>query len=213
MRRFVSVRRLVAALLATVTAILVGSDLAALHRHARELGPERTVVVATRDLALGRSIRSEDLDVHRTRAALVPHDAFTSADDVADRVVLVPVLAGAPITARAVTPVGRHGLDGVVPVGSRALRVNPIGAPDVEPGQLVDVFAAFPDSPGTSIAAHAALVIRVDDRAESIDGTASAVTLLVDTADAGRVADAVAGGQVVLALTPPEEAEAALPSP
>jgi pilus assembly protein CpaB len=210
MRNLVVVRRALAALLAVLTAVLVAGDLAALHRHARALGPERRVVVATRDLPLGHRIEADDLASRTTRAALVPEGALTDVGSAADRVVVVPVLEGMPLTSRALVTSDRRGLDGVVPVGSRAVRVDPLTTPALEPGVLVDVYAAFPSVPGTTMATRAALVIDVGEPAQGPAG-APAVTILVDTGDVSRVADALAGGQVVLVLSPPEEAGFAVP--
>jgi hypothetical protein len=60
------------------------------------------------------------------------------------------------------------------------------------------------------MATRAALVIDVGEPAQGPAG-APAVTILVDTGDVSRVADALAGGQVVLVLSPPEEAGFAVP--
>lgn len=208
MHRFIVLRRVLAALLGVATAALVATDLSTLHRHARELGPERTVLVATHDLALGHAITANDVAERRSRAGLLPRDALARSAPVVGRIVVVPILDGAVVAERALASAQRSGLDGVVPVGSRALRLTPVAAPALEPGELVDVLVAFDASPGTTVAAHAALVIAVDDPPDSFEAPGTdAVTLLVSADDAPRVADAVAAGHVVLALAPPEEAE------
>ena len=60
----------VAAVVAVVTAAVVASDLAALHRRASSFGPEERVVVATRELNIGTRLVACDLrtrSVHRSQ--------------------------------------------------------------------------------------------------------------------------------------------------
>jgi Flp pilus assembly protein CpaB len=208
MHRSAVVRWGAAALVAIVTSVVVASDLATLHRRARSIGPERTVVVAAHDLALGATIRDTDLRTRVIHESQLPKGATTEIDDVRGRVVVIPVIEGSFVTGRHVAPADREGLAAVVPTGSRAVRVEPISAPRLQPGDLVDVLATF-DGGGTvqgGLAATAALVIHVD--ADVDVGSRSGVTLLVRASEVDRMAEAIAVGSVILALAAPEETAA-----
>ena len=216
MLRSVALRWGAAALVAVVTAVVVASDLAALHRRARSLGPQRSAVVAARDLALGETVTDDDLVRREIHESQLPRDVALDVDDVRDRVVVVPVLEGAFLSEGHLAPKDRTGLAGVVPAGSRAIQVLPASVPALRPGDVVDVLAVVDGSGGSGahVAARAALVVRVDDSesAPPVDAGAPpstrAVTLLVDAGDAGSIAEAAAVGVVTLVLASPEEAAA-----
>ena len=208
MHRSAFVRWGAAALVAIVTSIVVASDLAELHRRARSLGPERTVVAAAHDLGLGAQIADDDLVTRQVHESQLPEGVATSLDDVRDRVVVVPILEGSFVTPRHLAPNERDGLSGVVPAGSRAIRVEPISAPSLRPGDVVDVLVTFnaAEMLEARLATRTALVLRVDENDETEYGAQPGITLLVRASDAGRVAEAVAAGTVTLALAAPEEA-------
>jgi Flp pilus assembly protein CpaB len=212
---------------AAVTALLVGTDLAALHRRARDLGPEVAVAVATRDLPVGSTIADGDLRVRRLHRSQLPAGAV-DADDASGRVVAVPVLRDGYVSARHLVPRDRDGLDGVVPTGMRIVRVvadAPGAARRV--GAAVDVLATF--DPGvaiddergtvgdpTVVVAQGAAVIQIDDESGGGDLTGAeggdGMTLLVTEKEARALAYAGATGVVTVALVPPEDARAALPT-
>lgn len=198
-----------AALVAVVTSIVVASDLAVLHRRARSLGPERTVLVADGDLELGTTLTDADLTTRKIHESQLPPEVSTTIENVRGRVVVVPLLDGAYVTSRHVAPADRDGLDGVVPVGSRAVQIHPMAAPALRPGDVVDVLAAFDTTEAVDarIAARSALVLRVDEH-DDVETGSPPVTLLVATDEAARVAEAAAVGAIHLALAAPEEATA-----
>lgn len=204
-----------ALVVAIVTATVVAGDLASLHRRAADLGPERDAVVARRDLAIGATLRPDDVGTRRIRRSQLPAGVLESRVAAVGRVVAVPVLRGAFVASGNLAPHRRSGLDGVVPRGRRAIRVVVTDALRPRAGAAVDVLATY--DPGaaaaagreaTSVVADGALVLGTDSAAGSGAGRAGAVgvTLLVDPTQARALADAQANGVLTLALVPPEDA-------
>ena len=202
-----------AIVVALVTAGVVFSDLAALHRRAGSLGPPRSVLVARRDLALGTTLGANDLRVISRYATAVPGNAVSSVDDAVGKIVAVPVVAGSVLQSTHLTTTERDGLGGLVPVGYRAVRVRPEDGLHPPAGAVVDVIASFEvaidQAAAAEVVAHAARVLAVDDAGDA-DGTGGAdgvgVTLLVTEDEARGIAFAAANGVVMLALAPPEDA-------
>jgi Flp pilus assembly protein CpaB len=210
--------RALAVVVAVVTAIVVASDLAALHRRAGDLGAERSVLVATRDLPVGRAIERADVRVRRVHASQLPAEALRdlAPSRAVGRVVAVAVLRGSYLAVRNLAPRARSGLDGIVPRGMRAMRVVVSDALRPRPGAAVDVLASFDArtldtderTASTVVIAAGVRVLRTDTRAGSGTGRGDplGVTLLVDADQAEFLADAQANGVLTLALVPPEEA-------
>jgi Flp pilus assembly protein CpaB len=127
--------------------------------------------------------------------------------------VRVPVLRDTILFSQHLAPVDRSGIDGVVPVGSRAVHVTPADGFRPPLDAIVDVLAAFDptavivDGARTSavIVASGARVIAVDEH-ESIDDANAGVTLLVTEPEGRVVAFAAANGNLTLAIAPPESA-------
>ena len=214
--------------IAVVTALLVGTDLATLHRRARDLGPEVAVAVAARDLPVGATVADGDVRARRVHRSQLPAEAV-DPDDTAGRVIAVPVLRDGYVSARNLVPRERDGLDGVVPPGMRIVRiVADAPAAARRAGAAVDVLATFDagvavDPEGgaagdpTVVVAQGALVVDVDDDTAGAGDLAGAeggdgMTLLVTEAEASALAYATAAGVVTVALVPPEDARAALPT-
>ena len=207
-----------AVLVAVVTAVLVATDLAALHRRARSLGAPRSVAVAARDLPLGSTIDRGDLRSRTVHRSQLPSGAVTPRA-AAGRVVAVPVVRGAFVVGGNLAPRHRTGLDGAIPPGMRALRVVARDALRPPVGSSVDVLVTFESNDATAgsaptvVAARGVLVLGTDDAPAAVetragDGNAAGlgVTLLVADDDAPRLAFATAAGVVTLALVPPEDA-------
>lgn len=213
--------RAAALVVAVVTAAVVASDLAALHRRARDLGPERDAIVAVHDLAVGDTVERSDLAVRHIHQSQLPDGVARDTAGALGRVVVVPVLRGGYVAARNLAPRRRAGLDGIVPEGMRAIRVTVSGALRPRAGAAVDVLASFDarssgtsgDTPATVVVAAGVLVLGTDTRASGGTGRTDAlgVTLLVGRDEAERLADAQVNGVLTLALVPPEEA-ASLPA-
>lgn len=209
-----------AVIVAVVTAVVVASDLAALHRRAHELGPERTVVVARRDLPLGRTVAPGDLREREVHASQLPSGVLRSSADAVDRVVQVPVLRGSFVSARQLAPRRRQGLDGAIPRGMRAMRVVVADAVRPRAGASVDVIASFEDAASTpsegstdvlpaTVVARGVFVIASDDARTSEGLRALGVTLLVTPREARALAFASTHGVLTIALVPPEDARRA----
>jgi Flp pilus assembly protein CpaB len=206
-----------ATVVALVTAGVVASDLAKIHRRAAALGPVVAAVVADRELALGTTIAAHDVTEHAVHRSQLPRGAVEGAARVVGRVVAVPVVRGGYVTEANLTPARRTGLDGSVPPGMRAMRVVVTNAVAVRPGAAVDVLATF-DTSGASGAgqgASATVVVAAGVQVLGADaapekngsrGDTLGVTLLVDADDARRLAFAEANGVVTIALVPPEDA-------
>jgi Flp pilus assembly protein CpaB len=205
-----------AAVVAVVTAAVVASDLAALHRRAADLGPEVDVVVARRDLVVGTVLRSADVSTRAVHRSQLPDGALTDRSGALGRVVARPVLDGAYLARRNLAPRRRSGLDGVVPRGMRAMRVVVTDALVPRPGAAVDVLASYDpssangtgDDGATIVVAAGVTVVSTDRRggAGTGRGGTAGVTLLVDPDQATALADAQANAVVTLALVPPEDA-------
>jgi len=190
---------------ALVTANVVATDLATLHRRAASLGPQRAVVVAATDLALGATIRASDLRTVTMYASTVPTGSLTDRAAAVGRIVALPALKGSIIARRQLVAARRSGLDGLVPVGARAVRVLTGDGVRPAPGAVVDVLVSLDPSEiaqagggtGALAVAKGALVLALDGRG---------VTLLVTEQEAHAIAFAVANGTLLLALAPPEAA-------
>ena len=130
---------------AVVTAVVVGRDLAALHRRAADLGPGSTRSSPPATCPVGhhahRRPTSTARTVHRSQLPAARRDR--SAALVVGRVVAVPVVAGAYVVTGNLAPRRRTGLDGVVPRGMRAMRIVVTDALRPRPGAAVDVLASF----------------------------------------------------------------------
>jgi len=206
-----------AAALAVTTGAIVAGDLAALHRRAQQLGPERRVVVARRDLALGTTVTAGDVSARHVYASQVPRNVLDDPALALGRIVRVPVIQDGYIAAANLARSRRSGLDGVLPEGTRAMRVVIEDGLRPRPGSSVDVYATFShDELGTGAISNArdpATVVASGVAVLATDGAGAAtasrtvgVTLLVDEADASTIAYAAAHGRIVLALVPPEDA-------
>jgi Flp pilus assembly protein CpaB len=199
-----------ALVVAVVTAAVVATDLAAIHRRATALGPEEPAVVATRDLAVGSVLEPDDLATRPVHRSQLPRGALTDVTHARARTVIVSVLRGGFVADRNLAPRHRTGLDGVVPEGMRAIRVDVANALVPRVGAAVDVLASFPgdatDAGGTVVVAAGALVLATHrDGATGTGQSGAGVTLLVDAFEAGELAGAQANGVLTLALVPPEE--------
>ena len=222
------VLRLGAGLVAVLTAGIVASDLAELHRRANDLGSPRNAVVAVHDLTVGDTVRRDDLRVREIHKSQLPPDVIANALAAVGRVVTVPVLRDEFVSLRHLAPRHRTGLDGAVPEGMRALRVVVTDALRPRAGAVVDVLATFESDPSFAttgevdlsdpdaldelpvasalVIADGVLVLSTDRTASADGGAALGVTLLVSPRQARELAFAATHGVLTLALVPPEDA-------
>jgi len=212
---------------AIVTAGLVASDLAKLHRNANDLGAPRGAVIATRDLTLGVTVRADNLRVRRVHGSQLPPDVLSTVRRAIGRVVTVPVLRGDFVSNRHLAPRHRTGFDGAIPRGMRAVRILVTGTIRPRPGAAVDVLATFEagssftsageldlqdtgtlddGSNAAVVISDGVLVLGTDDAASADGGVAVGVTLLVTPRQARELAFAATHGVLSLSLVPPEDA-------
>ena len=205
-----------AALVALVTARVVGNDLATLHQRARSLGADVPVVLAARDLPLGTTVTAGDVHVVTRPASTVARDALHDSHTAIGRVVSVALLQDDVVRTRHLAAAGR-GIDGVVPAGRRAVHVAAKDGYRPPAGSVIDVYASFDPAnvsaatpPGRAETVATGAQVLADDAdshdAESGDSQSAGVTLLVTETEAQAVANAAALGQVTFALAPPETA-------
>ncbi len=205
-----------AVVVATATALLVASDLAALHRRAQDLGAERPALVATRPLPLGAVVTRADVRARQVHSSQLPPRVARDPGSVVDRVVTVPVVRGGFVTAANLAPRRRTGLDGALPIGTRAVRVIVHGTVHPRPGAAVDALASYDptivggseggDDLGAARVVAAGVTVLAVERAQSAEPGALGVTLLVSPRQARTLAYASTHGRIALALVPPEEA-------
>lgn len=199
------------------TAVLVASDLATLHRRASTFGPERDALVATHQLDLGVVIGRSDVRVRRVHRSQLPRGVLVGPQDAVGRVVTVPMVRGGFVATGNLAPRARTGLDGALPVGTRAMRIVVEDALRPPRGASVDVLAttavgATPldvVEPTASIVVAAGVqVLRVDDAGAASSSTGLGITVLVSPRQSRDLAYAAAHGELRIALVPPEEARA-----
>ncbi len=199
----------VVALLALLTATVVGRTMGRARAEAARWGSVRSAAVATNAVAAGTVVRGGDVALRSMPAAFLPEGAVSSIDDVVGHTTLLPLVRGQAVVRGDLAPWGLKGLAALLPSGSRAVGV-PTGSasPPLHNGDVVDVLATFdPQTAGTEptfAVAQAALVVDV--------GSESA-TVAVSPAAANKIAYAVTHGSVSLAVTAgPAGAPAAPPT-
>ena len=185
------------AVLALVTASVVGRLVGRARSEAARYGSLRTAAVATRPVGAGDVVEGDDVAVRQVPAAFLPDDSVTSPEEVVGQTVVVPLFPGQPVVRGQLAPWGRRGIAALLPPGHRAVSVPTGGAsPPLQKGDVVDVLATFdPQSAGgdpTFPVATAALVVDVGEES---------ATVAVSAEEASRVAFAVVNGAVTLALT------------
>ncbi len=212
-----------------VTVRVVTGDLGSLHRRAHDLGPDVSVVLAARDLALGAIVAIGDLRTVRRPSTTIAADALHDPSAVVGRVIAVPLLRDDVVRARHLVVAA----DGVVPVGQRAVHVVIKDGFQPPVGSVVDVLATYDPSlvagagtgsPGeATVVAHGARVLTLASASHTdeatvgsdtaTDTTGSGVTLLVTETEARAVAYAASIGELALALAPAQSACCSNPSP
>lgn len=204
---------------------VVTGDLGALHRRAHSLGADVPVVLAARDLALGTTVGSGDVRTVRRPSSTVSSDALRDPGQAVGHVVAVALLRDDVVGARHLVAGDRAGIggpsiNGIVPVGRRAVHVLVKDGFQPPVGSVVDVLATYDPSVATAsgtpgeatLVARGALVLALagaaprGDAGPSSDVTPSGVTLLVTETESRSVAYAASIGEVSLTLAPVEAA-------
>jgi len=176
------------------------------------------VVVAASSLDIGAEIDRDDIHVVDWPSGSLPEGAFTNADDVVGRGVIMPIVANEPILPlKLASKDAGAGLPPAIPPGFRAVsvRVNEVigVAGYVLPGTHVDVLVTVnPTSQQGDITSKVILTnVQVLAAGTKIDRETdkdkpmpvSVVTLLVDPDQSERLTLAASEGKIQLALRNP----------
>ena len=172
-----------------------------------------TVVVAARDVPMGKRVEREDLRIVRTSVEGAPSDAFRDVTEVVGQVSRSPLYAGEVLVARRFSGyAGGSALAAVLQPGMRAVTIRAddvIGVGGfVLPENRVDVISAFEanGTPRAETIIRDVRVLAVDQRSDAtVDGpvVGRAVTLEVTPADAEKIAAARQRGSLQLTLRNP----------
>jgi pilus assembly protein CpaB len=186
----------------------------------RTSGPKRAedqdlkdVVVATKALDIGTTVRAEDIKLVKVPVSAFPKGGFSKPEDVVDRPVMSSILIEEPVVDGRLAQRGSGaGLAPIIPVGMRAVtvRVNDVVgvAGFVLPGMRVDVLITG-DPPGTNqritrtvlqniLVLSAGKTIQTDATGKPIDSPS--VTVLVTPGQAEILTLAGNTGRIQLVL-------------
>jgi pilus assembly protein CpaB len=180
-----------------------------------------SAVVAKRELPLGALLTKEDVKLVAWPSSDPLPGGFTKIEQVVDRGLVVPVLANEPLSESKLAPIeAGAGLPPTIPAGMRAISVKVnevIGvAGFTVPGTRVDVLAMVrqnQDSMSRIVVSNVQVLTsgtRFDQEASRKDGKpirTTVVTLAVTPQDAERIALAASGGEIILALRNPLDAD------
>ena len=185
------------ALLAVLTATVVGGMTDRARAEAARYGSLRTVAVARRPVDAGTVLRPSDVSEERVPAAFLPEGWVRSASEVVGRSVVVPLFRGAPVLRGQVAPWGLQGVAALLPPGARAVAVPTGGvAPKLRTLDVVDVLATL----DADVAAGEEPTVEVAVGALVVDVGEESATVAVAPDEARRVAFALSAGAVTLAL-------------
>jgi pilus assembly protein CpaB len=172
-----------------------------------------SVIVAARDVPMGKRIERDDLRSVRTSMEGAPTDAFRGVTEVIGQVSRSPLYAGEVLVARRLSEyAGGSALAAVLKPGMRAVSIrvdDVIGVGGfVLPENRVDVISAYSNDGSTTAETiiRDVRVLAVDQRSDpTSDGpvVGRAVTLEVTPADAEKIAIARQRGVLQLSLRNP----------
>ncbi|HEX2041434.1 MAG TPA: Flp pilus assembly protein CpaB [Acidimicrobiales bacterium] len=188
------------AVLALLTASVVGRLVGQARAAAARYGHLRPAAVASRAVEAGAVVGADDVVVRQVPAAFLPDDAVGAVDEVVGRTAVVPVFPGQPVVRAQLAPEGRRGVAALLPPGGRAVSV-PTGpaSPRLERGDVVDVLATFAEAAAQGEGGEPTFPVAT--AAPVVDVGEESATVAVSAEEAARVAFAVVHGAVTLALT------------
>ncbi|MSO37114.1 MAG: hypothetical protein EXQ69_02560 [Acidimicrobiia bacterium] len=194
---------IVAFAVAIATATHVAGLLSSLENQEREFGRVQSVVVAARDLQLGRRVATDDLAIRRIRGDTFGKRSFQTVTSIVGTIVRVPLLSGSVITSRHVTKGNRGAGSPVVPNGLRVMRVPNDKGVRPAVGDVIDLYATFDpqvigDSGDPTITLVTAALV--------VASTTADIDVVVTPDEAKRIAFATMVGEISVAIAPPEEA-------
>lgn len=186
--------------LAMLTTVAISGLLGRARTEAARYGSPRSVVVATRDVAVGAEVEAGDVEVRSLPSELVPAGAVGDVGQARGRVVVVPVFEGQAVVRQQLAPWGVRGAAALLPPGKRGISVaaGP-AATKLSKGDTVDVLATF--DPATAPGKDPTFPVAVG--ATVIDVGGEAATIAVAPEEAERVAFATAHGAVTVVLSTP----------
>lgn len=168
---------------------------------------DATVVVAARPIALGATLRPEDVRTEAWREGALPQGALRLASEAAGRVALRPIGAGEILAAPMLAP-ATAGATAAIPPGMRAVSLHPVDSHGVvallRSGCRIDVQVVNTRGEPSARRLLEDLEVMSVDRAEA---QRPVVTVLATPDQADRLALADALGQIrLLARNPAERA-------
>lgn len=182
---------------------------------AADSGPTEEVVVAARDLPLGRVLTAEDVKLVDWPGNVVPENYSTSVEEVLGRGIITPVTMNEPLlSGKMALKEAGGGLPIVITEGMRAVsvKVNEVVqvAGFVMPGTRVDVFVTIDPPEGrsggkiTKLVLEDVTVLTVNQIVQNTPNgepvTASVATVLVTPEDAEKLIFAAEQGKIQLGL-------------
>jgi pilus assembly protein CpaB len=190
--RWLALRRLTALALVLLAAAL------ALRPQARDTTETVPMLVATRDLPPGVTLRPADVEVSRLAPSLRPSAALTSPGQATGRVLASATTAGEPLTSvRLVGPENSRLAAGDPSAAAVPFRLaDPAVAGMLTPGTHVDVVTVAPSSPDPVLLATNATVLTV----RRADDESSLVVIALPQEEATRVAAAALDQPVAVTL-------------
>ncbi len=162
-------------------------------------GDSTTVLVATRDLALGQAITAPMLQSVAWPSGALPAGAFNDPKKIEGRVVRSSIFKGEPVLAPKLAPEGtKAGLDSIIKEGHRAItvKVNEVVgvAGFLEPGSYVDLLVNIKDdndTPMSRLVLERIMVLAIAQEAQRPDESkpkvVNAVTLEVTPEQAEKI--------------------------
>lgn len=167
---------------------------------------DATVVVAARPIALGATLRPEDVRTEPWREGALPQGALRLAGDAAGRVTLRPIGTGEVLTASMLAPAA--GATAAIPPGMRAVSLHPVDSHGVvallRAGSRIDVQVVNTRGEPSARRLLEDIEVLSVDRAEA---QRPVITVLASPEQADRLALADALGQVrLLARNPADRA-------
>jgi pilus assembly protein CpaB len=184
--------------------------------------PQKYVIVAARDMAIGTLLKREDLKRVNIPERTVPKGAVTEYKDATSRVVLVPLLTNEPVIATKLSAqTTSEGIASTIDRGYRAVSVQITDVSGVagliQPNSRVDVLFTRPgtmDEASTSTILQNVKVLSTGRIPPSNAAAAAAdaraprspvVTLLLEPADAQKLELAKNQGKISLSLRNPQD--------
>jgi pilus assembly protein CpaB len=178
-----------------------------------EISDVRDIVIASRPLGVGTSVRATDIKIVKVATSAFPKGAFSKPEEVIDRPVTGAILLDEPLLEGRLAIRGSGvGLAPIIPVGMRAVsvRVNDVAGVTgfVLPGMRVDVLVTGhpPEMNGSVtttclqniLVLSAGTTIQADGKGQAIQ--APTVTLLVSPDQAETLTLANSEGHIQLVL-------------